>query len=236
MKYGWSLVFGMEGVFIPIEKIMFTRKTISSVFTLLTIALLGLWWLYPDSIQWEPIVGILLISKEVVINRLIKRIERLEFSPAISLAHGYVNNFLEPVIGELLSKSGFDSLNFKIYIPNDLEELSDQQIERIKHQIQSKGFRLKEIKLKRKTGRPHDVLTVEKQEGSVSYFDFPRTLLSLQSYIDYKTESARNESTDLKKQSLGKNLVEAFRSEVQKLIKKKNLEKTVTFVGQSLDM
>ncbi len=212
------------------------KKIVTNVFTVLTGILLVLWIRYPDWIQWEAIIGIALIIKEVFIQWQMRVIESLEFSPAISLAHGYVNNFLEPAIGELSSKNGSFGLNFKIYIPNDLEELSDQQIERIKHQIQSKGFRLKEIKLKRKTGRPHDVLTIEKQEGSVSYFDFPRTLLSLQSFIDYKIESARNESTDHKKQVLGKNLVEAFRSEVQRLIKKKNLENTVTFVGKSLDI
>jgi len=214
---------------------MITRKKISAFFTVLTLLLLGLWYQFPNTIQWEPIIGIIVIAKEIVINLLVKRIEKLEFSPAISLAHGYVNNFLEPAISKLLSKNGTD-LNFKIYIPNDLEELSNQQIERMKHEIQAKGFQLKEIKLKRKKGRPHDVLTVEKQQGSVSYFDFPRTLLSLQSYIDYKVESAKNEAIDHKKQAFGKNLVEAFHGEVQRLIKKKNLEKMVTFVDKSLDL
>lgn len=164
-----------------------------------------------------------------------RKIESLEFSPAISLAHGYVNNFLEPAINELLSKNGND-LKFGIYIPEDLEELTDQQIERMKFKIESDGYKLREIKLKRKSGRPHDVLTVEKQAGSLSYFDFPRTLLSLQSYIDYKVDSSKNEVADEKKQKLGKNLVDAFHSEVKRLIQKKNLEGKVSFVGKSLDL
>lgn len=210
------------------------KKKILNAFTVLTIVLLVLWLKYPD-IQWEPIIGILLIAKEVTIRWQMRKIESLEFSPAISLAHGYVNNFLEPAINELLSKNGND-LKFGIYIPEDLEELTDQQIERMKFKIESDGYKLREIKLKRKSGRPHDVLTVEKQAGSLSYFDFPRTLLSLQSYIDYKVDSSKNEVADEKKQKLGKNLVDAFHSEVKRLIQKKNLEGKVSFVGKSLDL
>lgn len=215
-------------------KLNIMKKKILNAFTVLTIVLLVLWLKYPD-IQWEPIIGILLIAKEVTIRWQMRKIESLEFSPAISLAHGYVNNFLEPAINELLSKNGND-LKFGIYIPEDLEELTDQQIERMKFKIESDGYKLREIKLKRKSGRPHDVLTVEKQAGSLSYFDFPRTLLSLQSYIDYKVDSSKNEVADEKKQKLGKNLVDAFHSEVKRLIQKKNLEGKVSFVGKSLDL
>jgi len=210
------------------------KRKVINIFTALTVILLVLWIKFPDWIQWEAVIGIILIIKEIIIQRQMRKIESLEFSPAISLAHGYVNNFLEPAICELLSKSGPEGIKFKVYIPKDLEELSDYQIERIKHQILSLGFRIKEIKLEKKTGRPHDILTVEKQVGSVTYFDFPRTLLSLQSYIDYKIESSSNESIDHKRQTLGKNLVKAFRNEVQRLIKKKNLENEVSFVGEDL--
>ncbi len=211
------------------------KKKLNIFFIAITVILFVLWLIYPGGIQWEAIIGILFLAKEGIIWWQMKKIESLEFTPAISLAHGYVNNFLEPAINELLSKNGV-GLNFKIYVPNDLEELSDQQIERMKHQLQAKGFRVKEIKLKRKTGRPHDILTVEKQEGSVSYFDFPRTLLSLQSYIDYKVESAKNEMSDVKKQVLGEKLVAAFHTEVQRLIKKKNIDSMVNFVGKSLEI
>ncbi len=164
-----------------------------------------------------------------------RKIEVLEFSPAISLAHGYVNNFLEPAINELLSKYGND-VKFIIYIPHDLEELSDQQIDRMKIQIEADGYKLKEIKLKRKSGRPHDILTIEKHSGSVSYFDFPRTLLSLQSYIDYKVETAKNELSEEKQLRLGKKLVDAFKNEVQRLITKKNLNNKIHFVNKSLEL
>ncbi|UXX80885.1 hypothetical protein N7E81_07200 [Reichenbachiella carrageenanivorans] len=200
----------------------------------ITFILLIFWFFYPELTQWEPIIGVWMVLQGVVIYFQKRRIEKLEFSPAISLAHGYVNNFLEPAISELLQKNGSANLDFKVYIPSELEELSDQQIERMKLQIQSKGYQLNQIKLKRKTGRPHDILTVEKQEGSVSYFDFPRTLLSLQSYIDYKVASSRNESTDSKKQVLGNKLIEAFNKEVRRLIEKKNLTDAVSFAEKSL--
>ncbi|WP_420583111.1 STING domain-containing protein [Reichenbachiella sp.] len=200
----------------------------------ITLILLLLWFFYPELTQWEPIIGVWVVLQGAVIYFQKRRIEKLEFSPAISLAHGYVNNFLEPAISELLQKNGSSNLDFKVYIPSELEELSDQQIERMKLQIQSKGYQLNQIKLKRKTGRPHDILTVEKQEGSVSYFDFPRTLLSLQSYIDYKVASSRNESTDFKKQVLGNKLIEAFNKEVRRLIEKKNLTDAVSFTEKSL--
>jgi len=211
------------------------KRIFNNIFTVITILLFGLWLKYPNNVQWEAIIGILLLAKEGLIRWQIRKIESLEFSPAISLAHGYVNNFLEPAINELLVKNG-NELNFNIYIPEDLEELTDQQIERMKVKIEADGYKLREIKLKRKSGRPHDVLTIEKQAGSVSYFDFPRTLLSLQSYIDYKIESTKNESSDHKKQVLGANLVEAFREEVERLVKNKRLEKMVIFIDNSLEI
>jgi len=211
------------------------QKKITNVFTVLTVALMGFWLKYPDSVQWEAIIGILLIIKEVTIRWQMRKIESMEFSPAISLAQGYVKNFLEPAIIELTSKNGAD-LHFMIYMPEDLEELSEHQIDNMKNQIEMKGFRLKEIKLKRKFGRPHDILTVEKQEGSVSYFDFPRTLLSLHSYIDYKVESAKNEVSDEKRLALGKKLIIAFHNEIQRLAKKKNIENFITYVDKSVKL
>ncbi|NJN27754.1 MAG: hypothetical protein HC819_18195 [Cyclobacteriaceae bacterium] len=211
------------------------KKLLNNTFTVLTAALFIFWLFFPNSPYWEATIGILFIAKEVIIRWQMRKIEDLEFSPAISLAHGYINNFLEPAINELLSKNGND-LKFSIYIPEDLEELTDQQIERMKIRIQSDGYKLKEIKLKRKSGRPHDVLTVEKKTGKVFYFDFPRTLLSLQSYIDYKVETARNEVSEEKQFRLGKNLVEAFRKEAQRLILKKNLSDKVVFVDKSLGL
>ena len=211
------------------------KRIVTNIFTGLTALLLFLWIQYPDLVQWEAFIGIAFLLKEVIIQWQMRRIESLEYSPAISIAHGYVNNFLEPAIGELIASKGVN-VNFKIYIPNGLEELSDQQIDRMKHQIKSMGYHLKEIKLKRSSGRPHDVLTIEKQQGSISYFDFPRTLLSLQSYIDYKVDSGKNESTDHKKNVLGKKMVDAFQHEVKRLLKKKNLEESVSFVDKSLEI
>jgi hypothetical protein len=211
------------------------KNILNNLFTVITAILFGLWLYFPDTPYWEATIGILFISKEVIIRWQMRKIEILEFSPAISLAHGYVNNFLEPAINELLSKNGND-LKFSIYIPDDLEELTDQQIERMKIRIQADGYRLKEIKLKRKSGRPHDVLTIEKQTGGILYFDFPRTLLSLQSYIDYKVETSRNELSEEKQLKLGKKLVDAFRNETHRLIVKKDLTDKVQFVDKSLEL
>lgn len=211
------------------------KKIVTNIFTGLTAILLFLWIQYPDLVQWEAYIGIAFVLKEIIIQWQMRRIESLEYSPAISIAHGYVNNFLEPAIGELIASKGVD-VNFKIYMPNDLEELSDQQIDRMKHQIESRGYKLKEIKLKRTSGRPHDVLIVEKQQGSISYFDFPRTLLSLQSYIDYKVDSRKNESTDHKKNVLGKKMVDAFHNEVKRLMKKKDMENNISFINKELNI
>ncbi|TCL10820.1 hypothetical protein EV198_1852 [Roseivirga ehrenbergii] len=233
MKYGLLQENGKVAEFIQIKTIM--KNVIANVSTAITLALMILWIKYPNRIEWEAIIGILLVIKEVTIRWQIGKIESLEFSPAISLAHGYVNNFLEPAINELLMKAS-NNINFSIYIPHDLEELSDQQIDRMKLQIEANGYRLKEIKLKKKTGRPHDLLLVEKQEGTLSYFDFPRTLLSLQSYIDYKVDSTKNEFSEEKKIAMGAKLVDAFHNEVDRLIKKKNLEGIVTFVSKDLEL
>ena len=94
-----------------------------------------------------------LLMKELVISRLVRKVEDLEFSPAISHAYGYVNNFLEPAISSLISKNDAEDLKFYVYLPKDLEELSDRHIERIKSEIKSKEFDIDEIKLVQKEGR-----------------------------------------------------------------------------------
>ena len=79
----------------------------------------------------EPVTVLLgLISGAItgLLNEYSQRLSKEEFSTSYALAYGYVNNFLEPAITELLKKNS--QLRFYIYLPERLIELEPKQIER----------------------------------------------------------------------------------------------------------
>jgi len=170
----------------------------------------------------------------VILNRITNGLlKESEYSPSYALATGYVKNFISPIITQL-KETG--NLQPKIYVfkPKNLEELSNDSIDRIKAEIKNRNYDLKTINLSLKNSRARDVLIINKMSKEQIYFDFPNTLLSLFAYVDYKLEN--NTNTETKKQDIVKELINKFYEKLDELILEQNLENNVFTCDNKLEI
>src|SRR5690606_31688554 len=165
-------------------------------------------------------------------------LEEEEFSLPYALAYGYVNNFVEPLISQLLKNIPLGSPVPKlfIYIPEKLSELEPRNIERIIGRIRMKNFEDKVIHLEFQEGRARDMLTINQRGTGRVSFDLPTTLLSLNSLIDYKLESRRNRFSDSIREEITKDYIQTFRQVIERLSQSKDLTDYVSFIGRDLNL
>lgn len=184
-------------------------------------------------IELEALIAILAIILAVINNLLTKLLEDAEYSPAIALAFGYVNNFIFPAITQL-KEDGIKNPKVCIYRPKHFDELTPTNIDMIKAELVNKRYTLSEIQLRLKGSRARDILTISKKDKVQAYFDFPNTLLSLYSYVDYKTGSKSNSSAEEKKSKLIGDLIEQFYLKVEELIETNNLKNYIVYCDKNL--
>jgi len=214
---------------------------------LITKIVLGLLWLltFAAGIVWafvknppfepEPVTVLLgLISGAItgLLNEYSQRLTKEEFSTSYALAYGYINNFLEPAITELLKNEG--RVQFFIYLPQRLDELEPRQIERTLIRMREKKFTNRTVTLEVNEGRPRDILLISKGLNDSVYFDFPTTLLTLNSYIDYKIESKSGSFSDEDKVKLGVDFINKFKEALLKMIEVKGLKEFVRLTDKNL--
>ncbi|HEY3405865.1 MAG TPA: STING domain-containing protein, partial [Ohtaekwangia sp.] len=117
-----------------------------------------------------------------------------------------------------------------------LSELEPRNIERVIGRIRMKSFEDKIINLEFQEGRARDILTVTASNNKRVYFDFPNTLLSLNSLIDYKMESRKNRFSDSIRDEMAKDYIIKFKQVIQKLLEARDLTEYVFFVDKNLEM
>jgi hypothetical protein len=161
-------------------------------------------------------------------------LKEAEYSPAYALALGYVNNFIEPVITQLL-EDGIKKPLIYVYQPKSISELYKSNIDKTKATIKNMEFDLTELQLNLKHGRARDILTIQKSKTKKVFFDFPNTLLSLSAYIDYKISSGANEFNDKEKLKFTEELFKKFYFKVNELVIEKNLKEYIKYCDKSLD-
>jgi hypothetical protein len=198
-------------------------------------------WLFNKDIiiyKWsldKEALFVILTSVAVLLNQFHKwLLKEAEYSPAYALALGYVNNFIEPVITQLL-EDGIKKPLIYIYQPKSISELYKSNIDKTKAAIKNMQFDLTELQLNLKHGRARDILTIQKSKTKKVFFDFPNTLLSLSAYIDYKTSSGANQFNDKEKTKLAEELFEKFYTKVTELTIHKNLNKYIKYCDKNLD-
>lgn len=186
-------------------------------------------------VEWEA-AFVLLTTTAILIGQFYKwLLKEAQYSPAYALAYGYVNNFLEQLIIQLI-ENGEKKPTIYIYKPEDISELFSSSIDRVKGEIKNKNFQINEIKLSIKHGRARDILIVEKSKTKKIYFDFPNTLTSLVDYIGYAVESKANESPETEKKKMTKELIEVFFGKVNELLKEKRLDSYVIYCDHKLEI
>lgn len=160
-------------------------------------------------------------------------LEEEKFSTPVALAYGYVQNFLEPAITALLKEGGDPKL--WVYIPESLAELEPQSRERILSRIRAKQYQKEFVNLSFEEGRSRDVLILTKSSGgNPIYFDFPNTLLTLTSLVDYKIESQGSSFSEKAKLELGRVYIEKFRDFLEKKCREKGISEWVGFTDAGL--
>jgi hypothetical protein len=222
-------------------KIQYISKTLIGLLWLSTLAV-ALCWLFWKNAPFDPepitvVLGLISTAVTALLSEFDSRLQEEEFSLPYALAYGYVNNFVEPLISQLLKNIPLGSPvpRLYIYVPERLSELEPRNIERVIGRIRMKSFEDKVVNLEFQEGRARDVLTVTQSNNQKVYFDFPNTLLSLNSLVDYKMESRKNRFSDAIKEEMAKDYIIKFKQVIEKLIEAKDLKDYVFFVNKDLN-
>lgn len=223
-------------------KLKFVSRSLIVVLWLGTF-IVALCWIFWKDAPFDPepvtvVLGLISTAITAVLSEFGSRLEEEEFSLPYALAYGYVNNFVEPLISQLLKNIPLGSPVPKlyIYIPEKLSELEPRNIERIIGRIRMMSFQDKVIHLEFQEGRARDILTITQQGNRRVYFDFPNTLLSLNSLVDYKMESRKNRFSDSIREEMAKDYILKFRQVMEKLFESKDLNDYVSFIGKDLQI
>lgn len=224
------------------------RIVLGSLWAMLVASIL-IWvfgWPMPFDIEPEPITVLLstlsptLTALFAWVESRFKRqqaeLEEERYSISHALAYGYVNNFLAPAAAQLeADHSGVSEQPYLfVYMPETLDELERDAVQRTLAKVRAKGFSTEPVQLALKDSRPRDVLTISKDGSRPVYFDFPNTLLTLNSLVSYKVESRPDSFDDDARARLGREYIRKFRREVERLIQSKGLQTSIGFTDHHL--
>lgn len=196
-------------------------------------------WATGAQLPFEPepitlILGLVSAALTALMNEYANALEKEEYSVSYALAYGYVINFLEPVITSILKQVPLgERPKFYVYIPERLQELEPKSIDRTLAKLRERNLTTQSINLELTEGRVRDVLSIAMESKHV-YFDFPTTLLTLNSFIAFKTETKKNSFGEEEKQQLGKAFIEKFQETVLKMLHDRNLSEYVSFIDKDL--
>lgn len=165
-----------------------------------------------------------------------RELEEERFSTPMALAFGYVRNFLEPAVTALLEQArGTGPVRIHVYIPERLEELEPLSRQRILARIRDANFRDEVVKLQLDSGRARDIIAVTRSgDEPPLYFDFPTTLLTLTSLIEYKVATATGPDEVRDRVELGQRYIGKFRDYLLECVAKLNLAAHVAITDREL--
>lgn len=194
-------------------------------------AIFAIIWIFniPFRYQPEPItvmLGLISVAVSGLANRYSHALDIVQYSVANVLAKGYVNNFVEPVLTQLIkdSKGNGNKPLFYIFIPDLLSELTPKSIDRLKAKLKAKGLSENTLKIKINEGRGvRDVMTVSNSNNKNVYFDFPNTLFSMTDFVEFKMNSPKNSLNVELKNKIGKEYIERFKKQLTESLQEKHL-------------
>lgn len=212
------------------------------IFLWLSTFVVALCWIFWKEPPFDPepitvVLGLISTAVTALLNEFASRLQEEEFSLPYALAYGYVNNFVQPLVSELLKNIavGGTPPQLFIYLPESLQELEPRNIDQVIARMRLMNFEDNVVNLQFREGRARDILTVSKGPRRV-YFDFPNTLLSLNSLIDYKIESRPNQFQEQERDRMGAEYISKFRDVMEKLVQKKGLSDYVFFADKNLNI
>ena len=236
------------------------RKNKNSLVKIASTVLLVLVWLatFTVAMCWlldlplpfkpEPVTAVLVLLSPAItavvrsyiklLQSKDKELEAERFSMPDALAHGYVENFIEPAITKLIRETppGKNTPRLYIYMPEDMSEVEPKSIDRTIARIREQNYSTSVVNLDIEAGRARDILTIFKGEkDSATYFDFPNTLRTLIALVEYKVPSKAESFNKKEKQELGRAYIERFKTRVEKMISEKDLSQYVFFTDKNLN-
>lgn len=220
-----------------------TRGLLAGGFAVLAFGA-SLFWVWSDFDKpdpWVNLFGLLSVVFATLAAIWASMQSRLEgdYSLCFALAHGYVNNFARQALGDLLSQS--PSGQFVIFRPAGLEELDDRSVETFKAALLAKGYTSSVRVLQPLGKRARDVFMIQGQRdhaGELRYVDFPATLLTLGSLIDYRNDQQRASSghdmSVTERQLMTRSLIDGFFQEVVRLLAPQVAQGQIVFTDSRL--
>lgn len=155
----------------------------------------------------------------------------------ISAAHvlvvGYVENFLEPVMIQIIEHkdAGDPPPKFYIFIPFEISKLDENAIVLLKDSLNKDGYKSASVDVQIPKQRPRNILLVtNSKKGNSFYFDIPTTLSSLSALIEYTIEKKKNTSPKNLKDDILRNYMNYFKAELIEILKDKGLYSYVTLI------
>lgn len=206
-------------------------------------------WPLPYDVQAEPLTVLLsLISVAVTglvayfgveLRARAAELEEEKYSAPAALAHGYVQNFISPLVSRLLTQAEAraEQLRLYVFIPEQLSDLKPDAIERTLARMRAKQFQTRVVNIQLDRGRPRAVLTIMKGGSDKPvYFDFPCTLLTLEPVVEYRLSKSKNTSAEEEKRKIGARFIQRFREELDKMLAAdEDLRKHVELTGKPLE-
>jgi len=213
------------------------------VLTLLWAATLGValaWYFIPQKLPFEPepltlVLGLVSAGVTALVREFRERLQQEEYSTSYALAHGYVHNFLVPAIDKIEELHPDQPTKIYIYMPEELKELENDSVKRTLRAVRKIGFEDHVINLDLSKGRTRDLIVLSQSQQSPVYFDFPKTLLTLNSYIDYKSASSANSFDDHKKSLLGRKYIDLFEQHMLQMLERQGMREVVSLVNKELN-
>lgn len=208
-------------------------------------AIFAIIWIFdiPFRYQPEPItvmLGLISVAVSGLANKYSHALDIEQYSVANVLAKGYVNNFVEPVMTQLMkdSKGSGNKPLLYIFIPELLSELTPKSIDRLKAKLKTKGLSENTLKVKINEGRGvRDVMTVSNSNNKNVYFDFPNTLFSLTDFVEFKMNSPKDSLNVDLKNKIGKEYIERFKKQLIESLQEKHLHpEYIRFTNFDLDI
>jgi len=198
----------------------------------------GVLWGVDIKIPFDPgpityLLGVVSSIVTIVVKMYNDRLDEEEYSISYALADGYFNNFIEPLVTNLIDEHG-DNFRLIIYIPGKLEELGRRAIERTLSRLRSADYSTDVVNLELEEGRARDVLTVIGSGADNCYFDFPNTLLTVKNLIDYKVSSEKNRLNEAEKKERASLYIAKFSERLKQKLKESGLDRHIEYTDQTL--
>ncbi|KAB5484208.1 STING domain-containing protein [Flagellimonas hadalis] len=213
---------------------------IQTIFQWLSIAILvasfvfAALWVYNTSMNLEPILAFLGLFYSVVAllgnwvtKQLEKRVKEEELSITYALAHGYMYNYLAPVVRGLRKKlSDPSAMRFIVYIPKTLNEFRSHAIDEVMTELSNKQYIVDTVELVfENEKRKMDYRTARKSKDSaIHYFDFPTTLLTLEKVIEYKMKTDKDSRPDKEIAKLSEVYISNFGKQLTSILEKEEFD------------